>query len=474
MFHLLLLCLLVNGDPREQIGLLRPAPTGGRQASFELFIHGATDDSLDALGRITDSDLSFHEPKGKHPLRHSFAVDWDGDGRDEIAVVLERKRQQHRLELRIYRPPTTVGGQTGKPVASSKGNSLGRATGNGRIIALGSIDLDGDQRDELMLVREWSDRSQSLEVRALPPGKRTRVGPLLVSDLSFGMTGSDAVISAFGTDRDGDGRDEIVSLRRDSAGPDRLPDRLLVHRAPTTVGGETGAPIASDTDVTPFGSKNINIARTDLEGDGVDEVVFLHHYALSFEHRWAAVYRLPTRIDDDLGDALLWDMSLNGIQSDDTTCSVLGLQTAAYAPALTGTYELWVLVTFDGFEGAVPGSAEWIGPFSGLLGTQTTGQFEMRYPDGTLVSGPIELAGLVQSVRFAPTVVTLSAVVNSPGGFINAGDQLEFTHSSFWFEEDGGELIHEGRSGTVFRPVPGSADLYIGDIDRVRFVRTGP
>ena len=348
----LLLGLLLSVSTPERLALIRVDPGGSVKKPLDLEIRPVTGQAADCVDGIVAGDRSFLKAAGGKPLRFAFALDLDGDGTDEIGAVREhRHRPDRRMELRVYRPPSRANGSTGAPLARSRRDSLGRGKGNGRLAGIGSIDRDGDGRDDLLTVRQWSGGRQSLEIRTPPRSGKKAVGPVLASITSFGTPSGDSVVGLFGSDVDGDGADDVVSVRRDVFGL----HQVLVHRQPSGPDEPAGTLVASAPDLLPYvsfqGTAVLGAQRADLEGDGQDELLLLLEHPYAPHSRWLALFRLPTFVGEDLGMPILVDWTVTGSLTDRSTLFVSSLRAPQELPDLTGSFDLFV-------EAYSPGAAE--------------------------------------------------------------------------------------------------------------------
>lgn len=474
----LLLSLLLSVSPQERLALIRLDPSGRPGKPLDLLIQAGTGAAADCLGQTIASDRSFLKVKGSKPLRFAFALDLDGDGLDELCAVREHvQRSDRRMELGVYRSPEGVNGNTGKPLARSRGDSLGRGKGSGRLHAIGPIDQDGDGTDELLVVRSFHDGRQSLEIRTPPRAGRKRVGPVLASLEQFGAAGSDDLIGLFGADTDADGKDEIVSVRRDGFGS----HQVLVHEAPLAPGQQTGTLLADAPDLLPQTifrqTAVLGAHRVDLEGDGTDELlVLLEDSEIPFG-RWLAVFPIPTHLVQDLGMPVLYDLTLSGELPGRSALFVASLRVDEELPDLSGNFDMHVLAYSPG-GGGWPGYSEWIGPFPDMAISRGGNMLTLSHPSGTDVTGPLVAEGLIHRIVWPAVTAELFAAVD--GGVIRAGDRIVFEHGPAWFAADGNEINIECQGafqpidpcGTVTRDIPGVGEVWVGNIARIRLVRS--
>ncbi|MBI4879534.1 MAG: hypothetical protein HY812_07740 [Planctomycetes bacterium] len=273
VFLSLILGVSVPASRADVVGLLRYDPAQANQPLRMEIYEGSYVPDDDFVSPLIAYDPKLYALGGKNPVRFAFVADWDGaaGNMDELVIVRERTAKKGRLDLTVRVRTKGLDQDTGETLASSKGTDLGFFSGDGRIAAMGPLDIEGDGVDEVVILRAWSDGRQSLEVRRLPPGKKKKMGPPLVSDAQFGTVGLDETVSVFGTQQDGDAAEEVVTLRRSAAGA----DQLHLYDLPASVGGDAGAPIKVDPSVVaPDGAVNQSIARFFRPGTG-EGVIFL-------------------------------------------------------------------------------------------------------------------------------------------------------------------------------------------------------
>jgi len=299
----MLLSASVASGAEDWIGLIR---INEARRSNPLFLHvHAADGPVDAFVGTAKAGVSrLGKLRGSRPVHSIFPADWDGDGVDELLVVRERrKKQDGPLDLSVHRRPADLHSRLGPKLASSVKRDLGYASGPERVTALGAADTDGDGRDELLTVRAGLSDTLSLEIRRLPSGRRREMGDALASCADLG---SDRIVSLFGADLFGDAADELVLLRRDGLGR----DRLEVFDAPATAVLDLGAPLASYPDVTPAAPfQNLSAGRfhsDDLHPNGLllvqsSEGGAERLLAFALPQTVGAVLGAPIRSDDQPG-----------------------------------------------------------------------------------------------------------------------------------------------------------------------------
>jgi uncharacterized delta-60 repeat protein len=172
-----------DGDGIDEIAVVRQMQTGKQR----LFIFNAPQGIEGETEPAIATDSSFgHSNTGKNIIAMT-GVDVNGDGVDEIAVVMQRAGGGQRLE--IYDAPQSVGGETGDAIASDL--TFGDSTTNKRNIALTRMDINHDGIDKIAVVREKVNGRQRLEIYNPPQTVDGETGDPIASDLSFGAAGTD-------------------------------------------------------------------------------------------------------------------------------------------------------------------------------------------------------------------------------------------------------------------------------------------
>lgn len=401
-----------------------------------LYVHNLLTDGGAMLANEKASDFKFHPATGKKPLRFSFTADWDGDQHDEIVAVRERADQaDHRLELFVYREPKTSGGNTGKALASSFKSQIGVAAGEDRVVAMGPIDVDGDGVDEVAEVRESPTGEQSLYLLDLPQKPKGKIAPPFAFDLAFGHADTDATVSLFGIDVDGDGKEELVALRRGSGA-----DRLLVFEPPSSIYGDAGLPIASDLDVAAGdGAINLSASRMRLGSSGPHGVLFLRQDGSGAERLEG--YELPAGLGGDIGSALVQQASLAvpGFELPVVAAHVArhGSKPLEQWEYFVGAWEMRYRVQFQDLQGTI--IEQTVGPFPGFTGTVSGENFlTIRFPNGTTepafgdtmqAAFSTELGSLLQfHVPDNPLPATLIYYASQDSQIVTAGDTIVVTY----------------------------------------------
>ena len=431
---------LLGAQVPDSVGVIRIDPDAkGKVLWADLYRPSLTDGEI--IGPLDASDRKKWEKlSGKKPVEFVFAAQWDADGLEEIVVVRKlKKKKDKRLEVRVYRAPDEVNGDVGKPVATSFKATFGVAVGDGRVVAVGPIDLNGDHVDEVAVVRESLDGSLVLEVVNLPTQKKGIVD-VIRSDTTFGVVGTDDVIGLYGTDVNDDGLDELIVLRRDSGGT----ESLLVHTPPAGVGGETGAPTRSDLDVTAAGWTTESFGRLRSDLGEVSRALFVRGDGADAQR--LDLLDLPSGIATDVGAPLDTDLNLDISGFVVPVVAAFGVRDGIEPPLphepFAGEWRVKYRIAYQDFEGAV--IEEWVGPFTGMVGTSDTQPYlTLRFPPGTVFDSSSifdsdEIEGFVNGwVEAATAFFKVPATVINPtvhyyppinSGLVKEGDRITVTY----------------------------------------------
>jgi hypothetical protein len=183
------------------------------------------------VGGNTGPPIASDENIGGH-VTYMTTGNFDGDPEDEWAIV--RQRVDGKFKLHIYDAPATVGGNTGALIASD--NKIG-----GNILDVAAANFDADPEEELVVLRLRSDGRGLVHIYDVPTTVGGDTGPPIASDNNVGLYAEFLAAGNFDTDP---GSEIAIGRKR----PDNK-YKLHIYDAPTTVGGNTGAPIASDDSI---------------------------------------------------------------------------------------------------------------------------------------------------------------------------------------------------------------------------------
>jgi hypothetical protein len=347
----------------DEIGLLRVDPEG-KNYPLGLELYSLTTSGFGVLEDPTKSDPKIGKLQGKKVVRFAFGADYTGDGHDELVIATELTTESTRpLEVKIFKAPATQNGDLGKPLASWKSGALKMAGAN-RVVAMGAIDLDGDKKDEIMVVRVPSAGEERLEIFKAPKGLGKGTGQAVVSDWSFGPAGEDNY-AIFSGDADADGKDDIVALRRVAGGP----DRLTIWKPPITTIAES------------------ELLFSDLAVDAPDSAIIVSAFAVQrlgpvfFQLGFLReaddgttrldLHSLPAGIGGDIGTAIASEGPLDGIGVGDPIFAALCVKHDQKLPwaDLEGALSVSFRIAYPKDGNIVD---EWIGPFPGVIGDGDT------------------------------------------------------------------------------------------------------
>jgi hypothetical protein len=240
-------------------------------------------------------------------------VDTDGDTIHEVAVIRQRSTGRQRLEIYDHDGSSLLASDL----------SFGDLNSDKNNIAMSALDLDGDGTDEIAVVRQKQTGKQQLFIFNAPPGIDAQAEPPIATDNSFGFSGTGRnIIAMTGLDTDGDHIDEIAVIMERTNGR----QRLEIYNAPSGVGGETGAPIAS---ALIFGNRttnknNIAITSLDVNLDQIDEIAVVRE-KLNGRQR-LEIYNAPQGIGGDTGPPVATDLTFGQAGTDIYTKFISGVR----------------------------------------------------------------------------------------------------------------------------------------------------
>jgi hypothetical protein len=217
----------IDGDGKEEIAYLKK---GDKTAlDFKLLIYTAPTEKGER-GTLIASD--FWSCNGD--TRDIAALDIDGDGKDEIAYLKKGDKTAQDYKLYIYSAPTKKG-ERGTLLASDFWGC------NGDDVDIAAVDIDGDGKDEIAYLKKGNKTAEDykLLIHAAPTKKGER-GAFLASDF-WSPNGNEVSISSI--DLNGDDKDEIVYLKKGSGSPDDW--NIYIYTVPTGK-SERGELLASD------------------------------------------------------------------------------------------------------------------------------------------------------------------------------------------------------------------------------------
>ena len=223
----------INGDGKDEIAYLKK---GDKTAlDHKLLIYTAPT-SKGERGTLLASD--FWSPNGD--TRDIIALDIDGDGTDEIAYLKKGDKTAQDYKLYIYSVPTEKG-QRGTLIASDFWSC------NGDNVDIAAVDINGDGKDEIAYLKKGDKTAQDYKLLIYTaPTKKGERGFLIASDF-WSPNGNEVNISSI--DLNGDEKDELVYLKK---GDDSAEDwNLYIYTAPSRK-SERGELLASDL-VSPDG-----------------------------------------------------------------------------------------------------------------------------------------------------------------------------------------------------------------------------
>lgn len=220
---------------------------------------------------------------------------------DDLAVVKADPSGGSKMELWVHTP---LGPQTA-PTAYASDVTFYKSSGKRPARFVFGADIDGDEVDEVVVLKEELDRGgrYRLYVRRAPKVLDGSVGKVLASTAKKAL--GDAVshgeiIAMCAIDVNADGIDEVAMIRQVSDGG----QRLEVLALPTGKKQPLDAPLGSYLE---FGDELTDSVRSidgiDIDADGAEEL--LVHRQSQFAPEWIHVDRPPLVIDDVHADSLI-------------------------------------------------------------------------------------------------------------------------------------------------------------------------
>jgi len=215
-----------DGYAGDELVVMRGTPGKARK----LFIYSMPDEVGGNTGPAIASDRWF----GKY--RDYMTVgNFDGDPEPEVTVV-QYVSAKDIYRLFIYDMPTTVDGDTGPAIASDR--NIG-----GNVIGIAAANFDADPEDELVIVRLRPDGKHKLQIYDVPTTVGGNTGSPIVSDNNIYKNIITCGVAAGNFDDDPE--PEVAVVRLLASGN----HKLVIYDAPTSVGGDTGLPIATDNNI---------------------------------------------------------------------------------------------------------------------------------------------------------------------------------------------------------------------------------
>lgn len=219
---------------------------------------------------------------------------------DDIAVV--HAEQVGKGKLRIWAHTALSTGNA--PAVYASGKSKHRAFGNRPVRAMFGADIDGDELDEVVILREELDHGgrYRLSVHRAPQDFGDNVGKSIATSAKNELGSADlfgAIVAMGAVDLDGDGVDEMALVREVSDGT----QRLEVRRLPSGKKDDLGDTLASYLFIgkAPF-DRVVAIDGIDLNGFGLEQIAVVREDVLGV--RKLEIMRTPAVVADVLGAPL--------------------------------------------------------------------------------------------------------------------------------------------------------------------------
>lgn len=304
----------------DDLVIIRENPVNGNQ---RMLIYDAPTTIGGDLGTEVASDTWIGNTNQDSNVTHVTTGDFDGDGIKETALIRENKTTGDQ-RLMIYETPTTVGGDLGTAIATD--DAAGNVGDNSKIIIIAAGDFDSDNRDEIAIVRERTDNgNQRLYIYESPTTIGGSLGLPIISDNWIGNANQNTnVVLLTAGDLDGDQQPELAMVRQSPANGNQ---RLTIYEAPTTVGGDIGSPIADDgwigNDTTNMSVTQI--AAGDFYADHTIDELALVRFNPANNNQRLAIYDTPTTVGGDIGAPKATDSWIGNATQDTNVAHMTSL-----------------------------------------------------------------------------------------------------------------------------------------------------
>ena len=226
-------------------------------------------------------------------------------------VAFIRHRTNDNQYLNVHDAPQTVDGEINPLMASD--TWIGNVGTDNEITQMAGGDIDGDGVDELIFIRHRVNDNQYLNIYDVPEAVDGEITPLVASDTWIGNVGTDNEITHLAAgDADGDGTDELIFIRQRLNGN----QYLNIYDIPTAVDSEITPLVASVLWIGNVGTDNeiTHLAAGDIDGDGVDEVMFIRHRVN--DNQYLNIYDTPTALDTVITPLAASDTWIGNVGTD--------------------------------------------------------------------------------------------------------------------------------------------------------------
>lgn len=170
-----------------------------------------------------------------------FQCSADVDG-DQLdeLVVLRERISDGKVTLLVVEPPTKLLEKAPK-ISASYTSGLSADVLQGEIVGLGRIDINWDRKDEILLVRSLADLTRKIEVHSAPTHKKASLGAPLLSISLASVPKDHSILDAFGVDRGYVIPAHLALVQADGSGS----TTLSIHELPPSGNFELPAALAT-------------------------------------------------------------------------------------------------------------------------------------------------------------------------------------------------------------------------------------
>lgn len=177
-------------------------------------------------------------------------------------VVLRERVSDGKVTLLVVEPPSKVLVKAPK-ISTSYTSGLSSNSLQGEIVGLGRIDIDWDRKDEILLIRSLADLTRRIEVHSAPSQKKASLGAPLLSITLASVPKDHAILDAFGVDRGNVIPAHLALVHADGSGS----TTLSIHELPPSGNFELPAALATISLDAPNSTVESVAPQSDLGQD---------------------------------------------------------------------------------------------------------------------------------------------------------------------------------------------------------------
>lgn len=231
--------IAITGVDIDGNGIKELAVMKNENGDYNLYVYNSPGGSSPQLIRAMDL---WNIPSGDNTVAIA-GVDYNGDGREELSIM---KNENGDYNMYIYFAPTTT-----EATFLIGGDKWNIPSGD-NVVAMTGLDIDGDGRDEIAVMKNESG-DYNLYVYRAPNGMEPAA---LAGADKWEIPSGDNTVGITGIDINDDGIDELGIMKNENGD-----HNFYVYQAPTTVGAMPK--LAGDKWNIPSGDNTIGIATVE-------------------------------------------------------------------------------------------------------------------------------------------------------------------------------------------------------------------